>query len=211
MMRMEIALIMAGANVHGRLMADALKRFEPVVFNQMGTPRAEKLQAWLAPDYGPPLPPCMPIRDDVTAADLAPFDYAVNGGWGIIKEPLLSAPKRGWLNAHPGLLPEFRGSDPVLWALSAGAPQGATVHLLDTGLDTGPVLIRRELVGHDARTVLELRLRAIEFGAALLAEFLASPTAYLPRQQDPRAGATYSLFCGGDHAEAERRLAHLLG
>lgn len=206
---MKICIVMAGANVHGRILADALARFSPTIFNELGTARAEKLSKWLAPDYGPTLPRFEPLAD-FRLAPVDGFDYAINGGCGIVREPQLSAPKRGWLNAHPGLLPEFRGADPVLWALRNGAPQGATIHLLDQGLDTGPILIRREFYGHRARTVLELRLRIIEFAAALLAEFLAAPEAYPPQPQDPREGATHSLFCGGDHAEAERRLGHLL-
>jgi hypothetical protein len=206
---MKICIVVAGANVHGRILADALARFSPTIFNEVGTERAEKLSKWLAPDYGPTLPRFLPLGDFRQAA-VQEFDYAINGGCGIVREPQLSAPKRGWLNAHPGLLPEYRGADPVLWALRHGGPQGATIHLMDAEIDTGPILLRREFYGHRARTVLELRLCVIEFAAALLAEFLSAPEAYSPQPQDPREGATYSLFCGGDHAEAERRLGHLI-
>lgn len=210
---MKLCIVMAGSNVHGRIIADALKRFSPVIVNEVGTDRAAKLSKWLAPDYGPSLPDFVPVDDFAGAKArelIGQADYAINGGAGIFGPGLLALPRLGWLNAHPGLLPEYRGAEPVLWALRNGDPQGATVHHLDQGLDTGPILIRRELHGHGARTVMELRLKAIEFGAALLAEFLSNPSAYPPLEQDPTEGFTYSVYCGGDHAEAERRLARFL-
>jgi phosphoribosylglycinamide formyltransferase-1 len=55
------------------------------------------------------------------------------------------APRRGRiLNIHPSLLPDFPGLEPQRRALEAGATQsGCTVHLVDEGTDTGPVVLRR--------------------------------------------------------------------
>ena len=94
----------------------------------------------------------------------------INGGVGtILPADVLSMPKQGFLNAHPGLLPEHRGLDAVCWALSNDEAVGATVHLLDEGIDTGPILIRREMPWEGARTVVEARLQCMEFagGAAI--------------------------------------------
>ena len=54
---------------------------------------------------------------------------------------VLDAPPLGCLNVHPSLLPRGRGPDPVFWTLCRGERRtGATVHLMDAGLDTGPVV-----------------------------------------------------------------------
>lgn len=54
--------------------------------------------------------------------------------------------RSGAIGVHPSLLPRHRGADPVFWALRAGDPvTGASVHVLDDGYDTGPVLGTRAL------------------------------------------------------------------
>ena len=60
----------------------------------------------------------------------------------IVKAPLISIPTVAFVNAHPGLLPEFKGIQPYLWQLSTGhSNSGATLHLIeDAGVDTGRVL-----------------------------------------------------------------------
>ena len=69
------------------------------------------------------------------------------------------------VNVHPSLLPAFPGAHAVRDALAAGVPDtGVTVHLVDTGLDTGPVLAQEPVAvrpGDTEATLLE-RLHAVE-------------------------------------------------
>jgi phosphoribosylglycinamide formyltransferase-1 len=69
------------------------------------------------------------------------------------------------LNVHPSLLPAFPGLDAVGQAVAAGAEEtGVTVHLLDEGVDTGPVLLQERLAiepGDTAETLYE-RIREVE-------------------------------------------------
>lgn len=60
----------------------------------------------------------------------------------IVKEPLITLPRLGVVNIHPGLLPEFSGIQPYFWSLQKGARySGATLHLIeDEGIDTGRLL-----------------------------------------------------------------------
>lgn len=67
-------------------------------------------------------------------------DLGILTGMGIIREPLLSIPRLGFLNAHNGLLPYYRGMDAVGWAVLNGDPLGCSVHLIDNGVDTGEIL-----------------------------------------------------------------------
>jgi phosphoribosylglycinamide formyltransferase-1 len=66
------------------------------------------------------------------------------------------------VNVHPSLLPAFPGAHAIADALAAGVETtGVTVHLVDEGLDTGPVL-QQEAVPLEPRATLEERIRAVE-------------------------------------------------
>ena len=65
----------------------------------------------------------------------------------VLPEGFVSALSPNIINLHPSLLPAFPGAHAVRDALSAGASTtGATVHIVDAGVDTGPVLAQREIV-----------------------------------------------------------------
>lgn len=62
----------------------------------------------------------------------------------IIQAPLREIAPRGFINAHAGKLPHYRGRSPINWALINGEPEiGITVHLMDGGIDTGDILVQR--------------------------------------------------------------------
>jgi phosphoribosylglycinamide formyltransferase-1 len=88
------------------------------------------------------------------------------------------------VNTHPALLPAFPGAHAVRDALAAGvATTGATVHLVDAGLDTGPVLAQRPvpvLPGDDEARLHE-RIKVVERELLVdtLASLTTSPTAVL--------------------------------
>ncbi len=66
------------------------------------------------------------------------------------------------MNVHPSLLPAFPGARPIEDALAAGVDTtGVTVHLVDEGIDTGPILVQ-EPVPVEPRDTLEARLHAVE-------------------------------------------------
>ena len=66
------------------------------------------------------------------------------------------------VNVHPSLLPEFPGAHPIDDALAAGVETtGVTVHYVDEGIDSGPV-IRQEPVVVEPRDTLESRIHAVE-------------------------------------------------
>jgi len=69
------------------------------------------------------------------------------------------------VNVHPSLLPAFPGLHAVEQALSAGvAETGATVHLVDAGIDTGPVLVQRpvQILPDDTPERLHERIKSVE-------------------------------------------------
>ena len=79
---------------------------------------------------------------------------------GLVREPLLSMPRLGWINVHFSLLPEWRGAAPVQRALINGDTEsGATVFQLVAALDAGAILgEERTAIGPD-ETATELLAR----------------------------------------------------
>jgi methionyl-tRNA formyltransferase len=74
------------------------------------------------------------------------FDLGILAWWPeLIKEPLLSLPKNGYINTHPSLLPYNRGKNYNFWALVEQAPFGVTLHFIDSGIDTGDVIFQKSI------------------------------------------------------------------
>ena len=99
-------------------------------------------------------------------------DLIVLGGSGIIRKNIIAIPTIGILNAHPGLLPKYRGVDTVPWALYHGDTIGATVHFIDEGVDTGKIISQSTIDIADNDTINGLREKAWFVAAKLMAETL---------------------------------------
>jgi methionyl-tRNA formyltransferase len=95
---------------------------------------------------------------------------------------------RGALNIHPSLLPAYRGPDPIFWQLREGETRtGVTVHRVDQGVDTGPIVAQADVPFPDGLTRDALEARLAEAGARLLAAALRSAA---PGRPQPAAGAS---------------------
>ncbi len=80
----------------------------------------------------------------------------------LLTKPFLDRFPNRIVNVHPSLLPDFPGARAIADALAAGVPEtGVTVHLVDEGLDSGPVL-RQEALPLEPRETLEERVHAVE-------------------------------------------------
>jgi Formyl transferase len=64
----------------------------------------------------------------------------------IYREPTISAFRLGILNAHIGILPQYRGRSVAEWSVLEGNPTGVTVFFIDTGIDTGERIVLREFI-----------------------------------------------------------------
>lgn len=89
----------------------------------------------------------------------------------IFPQELIKIPLLGILNIHPSLLPHYRGPVPTAWAILKNESEfGITIHKVNTGIDTGDILLQsRHDIGAD-ETGYELYLRAMTLGAGLLIE-----------------------------------------
>ncbi len=102
-------------------------------------------------------------------------DLAIFTGGDILRSPLLSVPRLGVLNLHLALLPEIRGMSSPEWSLLRGIPLGITVHYIDAGIDTGPILLRREFRGRNpCESLTDLRSQMIACGIEMVGEAVAA-------------------------------------
>jgi methionyl-tRNA formyltransferase len=136
-------------------------------------------------------------------------DVLVLGGTRIIKPQILEIPRIATVNAHPGLLPALRGSASVGWALYKDLPQGATAHYIDPGIDTGALIVKRELPVHHGDTYEILNYRIALLAGQLMMEALKLiEQDRAPRiPQDPNIGETYKVIPDDLLEEGKRRLA----
>ena len=100
----------------------------------------------------------------------------------MIKEPLLSAFPGRIVNIHPSLLPQFPGLEAWAQAVTAGVPEtGCTVHWVDAGMDTGPILAQRKVPVLPGDTVQSLHARIQEQEHQLYPEVIARLASELRR------------------------------
>lgn len=86
------------------------------------------------------------IEYNPTAEYLSRFDLGVSWFWNHILTPeQIAAPRHGILNSHIGYLPVCRGSCPNVWAIAGNLPAGVTIHWIDSGVDTGPIIFQQEV------------------------------------------------------------------
>lgn len=75
--------------------------------------------------------------------DLSPDLIVVVNFDQILRAPLIELPPKGCINIHAALLPRYRGRAPMNWAIIRGETSaGLTVHYIDAGVDTGPILLQ---------------------------------------------------------------------
>ena len=99
----------------------------------------------------------------------------------IVPEAVLGVPALGAYNLHPGPLPELAGLNAPSWAIYQGcAEHGVTVHRMERGIDTGPIVYRETFPIAEEDTGLSVALRCAQKGVALLVRLLEALAA------DPR-------------------------
>ena len=153
--------------------------------------------AALARERGVPLHQPRTLKDPDAVAALAAHapDVLVVAAYGLLLPPsVLALPPLGCLNVHGSLLPRWRGAAPIQRAILAGdAVTGIDVMQMDEGLDTGDVLLRREVAIGPATTAPELHDALAAAGAATIVEAVEGRCrgALVPRPQ-PGEGVAHA-------------------
>lgn len=144
--------------------------------------------------------------------ELAP-GVIVIGQTGILRKTLLSIPRLGTLNGHPGVLPDYRGIDSFQWAILNGEPEkvGVTVHWVDTGVDTGPILRVERFAPRD-EPILAYEDWLFRQSARLLAEVVSEMDEDAPPRGEPQRaedGRQYYKMSIGRERQVRARLRRL--
>lgn len=124
----------------------------------------------------------------------------------ILPERVLDLPRYGTIQYHPSLLPRHRGRTAIAWAIAQGDEKtGVTIFWVDKGIDTGPILLQREVpIGPDDTTaslyfgtLFPLGVEALVEATRLVREGRA------PRIPQDEALATYEHPFGDEHARVD--------
>jgi methionyl-tRNA formyltransferase len=144
-------------------------------------------------------------------ASLRPELIIVTAFGCVLPPQVLSLPEFGCLNVHPSLLPRHRGPSPVATAILSGDEvTGVTIMLMDTGLDTGPIIAREEVGMTCSDTTESLSAKLADVGAKLLLRTLPGwIRGDLKPQAQDQCQATYSKLITGRDAEIDWGLSAL--
>ena len=112
-------------------------------------------------------------------------DIIIVAAYGIIlPETVLDIPKLGCINIHASLLPQLRGANPIQRSILNGySKTGITIMQMDTGMDTGDMLLKEEIEIDDNITYGDLEKKMSELGAKLIMEYLEKKDSITPQKQ----------------------------
>ena len=111
------------------------------------------------------------VREELKRARADLFVVAAYGR--ILPKAILNIPPSGCINVHASLLPAYRGAAPIQWAIIHGESRtGITIMQMDEGMDTGPILLQREMEIRQEDTAGSLSARLAELGGQALKEAL---------------------------------------
>lgn len=116
------------------------------------------------------------IRLDYEPLKKLDIDLIVTCAFGqILPREILELPKYGAINVHASILPKYRGSAPIQWALLNGdKTTGVTIMYMDEGMDTGDIIISKEIPINDADNVGTLHDKLSILGKDTLGNVLES-------------------------------------
>lgn len=167
----------------------------------------------------PPAPATVPCEEvealDIHAPDVVARvaawrpDLGLSLGAPVLKRPLFGLPRHGTINLHLGRVPDYRGAPPGFWELWTGATEiGATIHMVDDGLDTGPVLEQLLAPIYPDDTLAVVQARAEELGHIAMRRVLArAARGDLAAAAQPGGGRTFRFPTVTQHLRLQTRIA----
>ena len=96
-------------------------------------------------------------KEKLTPRDVLTFrpDWVVSYSYRhILKRDVLETLPNRFVNLHIAMLPYNRGADPNVWSFLDETPKGVTIHVIDEGIDTGAILLQKELHFDETRDTL---------------------------------------------------------
>nr|WP_320145636.1 methionyl-tRNA formyltransferase [uncultured Anaeromusa sp.] len=126
--------------------------------------------------------------------ELAPDVMVVVAFGQILSPAILAIPPCGCINVHASLLPYYRGAAPIHWAIMQGEKKtGVTTMYMDEGLDTGDMILKKEIAILQDASTGDIHDELMQEGARLLQETLALiAEGKAPRTKQDHAVSTYA-------------------
>lgn len=123
-------------------------------------------------------------------------DIILVGSWGEkINKEIFDIPKIATINAHPSLLPKYRGPNPYYWTIRNGEQtSGVSFHLVDENFDTGAILAQEDIKIYPSDTGKSLKERTVLTARGVVCELLKdlSEDVIIPLQQREDRASYYS-------------------
>lgn len=141
-------------------------------------------------------------------------DIIVVAAYGqLLRQNLLELPRYGCINVHASLLPKYRGSSPIQWAVINGEKEsGVTIMHMAAGLDTGDIIMQRSIELAEDETAGSLYDRLTELSGPLLLEALeaiGNGTATRTPQDDSKSSYVSVLTKSFGHLDFNRPAVEL--
>jgi methionyl-tRNA formyltransferase len=133
-------------------------------------------------------------------------DLIVVAAYGhILPKSILDIPAHGCINVHASLLPKYRGAAPINWAVARGeTATGVTIMKMDVGMDTGPMLLAREIPIAFEDTAQTMYEKLSRLGAEALSEALSRlHEGTLSETPQDDALATYAPMLKKEHGQID--------
>jgi methionyl-tRNA formyltransferase len=143
---------------------------------------------------------------------LAPECVIVVAYGQILSKEILTLPPKGCINVHASLLPAYRGAAPIHWAVMNGETHtGVTTMMMDEGLDTGDMLLKREVSIPEEATTGEIHDLLAGLGGTLLLETLRDLEmgALIPIPQTGESNYAHLLSRNHERLDWSRRAKEL--
>jgi methionyl-tRNA formyltransferase len=136
---------------------------------------------------------------------LAEVDLMIVAAYGmLLPETILNAPTYGCINVHTSLLPRWRGAAPIQRAIQAGDEEtGITIMQMDSGLDTGPILLQKKCPINPTDTSGDLHDRLASLGSECILEVLDK---VIPGKLDPVVQDESQACYAGKITKSEARI-----
>ena len=92
---------------------------------------------------------------DLTFFEESKFEWIISYRYHYILKPdVIKLFKRNIINLHISYLPWNRGADPNLWSFLEDTPKGVTIHFIDAGIDTGDIIVQKEIFFDESKETL---------------------------------------------------------
>ena len=203
-----------------RMVEEGLQVVAVVTVADKPAGRGQKLQESSVKKYAlsQQIPVLQPIslRDEAFLAELKAFqaDVQVVVAFRMLPKVVWQMPRKGTFNLHASLLPDYRGAAPINWAIINGeTTTGVTTFLIDEQIDTGAILLRKEVAIAPRETAGTLHDKLMAVGADSVVETLAlmASDKAVPQPQPKQVveKAAPKIHKETSHIPWEQPLAHI--